>query len=372
MRERVVQLDGPAADPRYATRARDLTALSRFRGRIAARLGRERLALASRARRSGSRVDAVAAVRAGEAQAAAEVLQRNAAVQAGLAQLMAIASARGDETTIATLIEQFNRLADQSEVIAPNNGRVGLSGLAGIGEYVPPPPGATTLTLVKPATVDRVRTASGPVDFPPAVAAVLDPIKALNPSAVFFWQVGSNGALVNATAVGQSSSGAAAPIRLPDSDAAAVRIKVNAADFGEANLARQGAAPYKLGPGGLWFTYNTLAASGRPVGTLRIYYPTDSPLEGLPEAISDAWDKVQAVARAAANLACDVASNGVVQSAAMKLGPSAAGTVAAVNGYACPRASKPDEKPAETPSAGGGAVKAIGLAAVLAALLSLA
>lgn len=368
MRDRVIQLDGPRAGVAFAQRARELDALSDRRGRIARELDRERLSYAARARRTGSRADAVAAVRAGEAQAAAEVLERNATVQAGLVRMMAAAELRGESGLIPGLVEKFNLLADQSEMIAPAGGRVGLSGLrGGLGEYAPPPPGATGLTLVQPSTVDRTRTASGPVDFPPSVAAVLDPIKRLNPTGVFFWKVAPNGSLISATAVGDSVA-----IRLPDDDAVKVRLKVNAPDVGEANLARQGASPYKLGPGGLWFTYNTQAMTGRPVGTLRIYFPEDSPLEGLPEAIEDAWDKVQSVAKAAANLACEVASNAVVQSAAMKLGPGAAGTVASVNAYACTNASKPAPAPAAAASStGGGAVAAVSIAAALAALLVL-
>lgn len=372
MRDRVIQLDGPRAGAEFAQRARDLDALSTRRGRIARVLDRERENYAARARRTGSRADAVAAVRAAEAQAAAEVLERNATVQAGIVRLMAAAELRGDAGLIPALADQFNRLADQSEVIAPSGGRVGLSGLVGLGaEYVPPPPGAATLTLVQPSTVDRTRTASGPMEFPPAVAAVLDPIKALNPSAEFFWRVAANGSLISATAVGKTASGAPAPIRLPDGDAAIVRQKANDPNFGARNLFASGGSPWKLGPGGLWFTYNTQASSGRPIGTVRIFYPSDSPLEGLPEAISEAWDKVQSVAQAAANLACEVASNAVVQSAAMKLGPSATGAVASVNAYACTNASKPAPAPAAAPSSAGGGVAVVGVLAALAALLVL-
>lgn len=372
MRDRVIQLDGPRAGAEFAQRARDLDALSAHRGRIARVLDRERTNYAARARRTGDRAAAVAAVRAGEAQAAAEVLERNATVQAGIMRLMAAAELRGDQGVIPGLADQFNRLADQSEIIAPPGGRVGLAGLGGLGaEYVPPPPGAATITLVQPSTVDRIHTASGPIPFPPSVAAVLDPIQALNPRAAFFWKVAANGSLISATAVGKTPSGGTEPIRLPDGDAAIVRQKANDADFSARNLFTSGNSPYKLGPGGIWYTYNTMASTGRPAGTLRIFYPSDSPLEGLPEAISEAWDKVQSVAQAAANLACEVASNAVVQSAAMKLGPSATGAVASVNAYACTNASKPAPAAAPAASSGGGGVAAVGVLAALAALLVL-
>ena len=361
-----MQLDGAlGASAGAADRSRELRELARHRTAIAAKLSRDADAYARRAARGDGKA-AVLAVRAAEAQAAAEVLALNAGLQAELAAQISAGHRQGEGDAVRVLEAAFNLLADQSETIAPSDGSAVGFGLSGgwvmqpNGQYVwdeTAPPSALATEYAQQAAARAVQGVPSTGLLPPGVVQTVDLAaqRAAQDAAVAARQACTYSVVEDLDSLAYAAWQRAIQI------AESARGTQAAASVGDPALIRSGQWPFRL-VADCWETWDERTR------THKIFHPPPSFVEKLPGAIADGFEAIADAAQAAANLACQIASNATVQQAADKIGKGATKAVKKAAEYGCGSPAAADDEIAPPPKISAGVV-GIGLLALLAAVL---